>query len=216
MAHTYNPSIGEVRQKDGRVQGHPQLQVKIRPAWGPLDPFSRKKKSKLTRNKELTIHTICPGINLQWFSTYRSPSLWGSDDPFTGVTYLISWTSDIYITIHNSGKTTDMKKQWNNFMVGGSPQHETVLKDHIRKVENHWVRASFGKLLIPGSKYQCMIHYIVYHQPHFKEVNINYAVYWPRSHNKSKKSCSYTHLLVKGKKSASSETCLCRSIVPYK
>ena len=53
-----------------------------------------------------------------------------------------SCTSDIYIVIHYSSKITVLKKQWDNFMLGGvTTRWGTVLNGHsIRKVENHHLR----------------------------------------------------------------------------
>jgi hypothetical protein len=74
-------------------------------------------------------------LNLQVMTPLRS------NDPFTGVTYQIACSSDIYITIHNSGKKL---KLWNNEIIlwlWVSTTWGTVLQGRItRKVEKHWAR----------------------------------------------------------------------------
>ena len=57
------------------------------------------------------------------------------------VTPLRVHTSDIYIIIHNSNKITVITYQQNNFMVGGSPQHEELEGHRRSRVENRWSRA---------------------------------------------------------------------------
>lgn len=55
----------------------------------------------------------------------------GSNDHFTG----------IYFKVNNSSKTTVLKLQQNNFIVGVTTTWETVLKSYsFRKGENHWIR----------------------------------------------------------------------------
>ena len=71
----------------------------------------------------------------QWLSTLGSPPLWWLDEPFTAVTYKISFLSDTYIMIHSSSKISYETAIWG-----------TVLKGHsIRKVENHCPRSYKNK-----------------------------------------------------------------------
>ena len=47
-------------------------------------------------------------------------------DSIEGVTYQISYISDIYIMIRNSSKITVMKEQQNNFAFWGHQNHEEL------------------------------------------------------------------------------------------
>jgi hypothetical protein len=47
----------------------------------------------------------------RWFSICGSRPHGASNNPFTEVTYQMSYILDIYITIHNSSKITVMKQQ---------------------------------------------------------------------------------------------------------
>lgn len=40
----------------------------------------------------------------EWVATYGLPSLWGLNEPFTGVAYQVPCLLDIYITIHKIAK----------------------------------------------------------------------------------------------------------------
>ena len=72
--------------------------------------------------------------------------------------------------------------------VGFTITRGTVLKGHsIKKIENHWARASFGNLLSPGSECQLILHYEYAIASKKKEGNSNCAMFCPRSHNKPAK-----------------------------
>lgn len=64
-------------------------------------------------------------------------------DPFGGVTYQISWISDIYTLIHNSRKIIVTKQKWNKFIAEVTTTRKTVLMGHsIRMVEKPCSRCS--------------------------------------------------------------------------
>lgn len=75
----------------------------------------------------------------QQFSTCRLQSLWGSNDPFPGVTWDHQKTQIFPLWFITAAKWQLWRRNENNFIVWGVTTWEIVLVGcRMRKVENHW------------------------------------------------------------------------------